>query len=506
MKKNITAVIELASSELRLKIGEKKGDGIKIIEGLSYPLSLGADTFRTGKISYETMYKTAEIINGFLQVTKEYGVEKIYAIATTAVREAANKEYFSDQIKNKTGIDINIIDDNKEKNLINTLMLSVLPQKYTASAAVIHLGAGSISISLMENALLTDTMIIKTGGLRLSNMFDEVGEENYHEVVREYMRPYAEAITTMLPDSLNGVIITGADAELISALCGGKQAAGVVETDKQSFNAFYKQTKEKSPVSLEEKYGISHEKQEIITPSLIICSRILKHSKAEKIIALPITAGESLVLKGLNPTRFSALQASLEQSAIISAWKIAAKYGADTDHTKKVETCALMLFDKLKKLHGLGKRRRFLMQMTAILHNIGKFINQKSHSLHSYNIIRGLDIVGLDDSEKQIMAAVAFFRGNTMPDMKYEEYSSLSPEDRSVVSKLCAILRLAVAVNSGYGEKYDDINIKLKGSKLTITLSTYKNIELEKLIFAARSELFADVFGIKPVLVKRSVI
>lgn len=506
MKKNITAVIELASGELRLKIGEKKGDGIKITEGLSYPLSLGKDTFHTGKISFETMYKTAEIINGFLQVAKEYGVEKLSTIATTAVREAANKDYVSDQIKIKTGVDITIIDDSKEKNLINTLMLSLLPQKYTASAAVIHLGSGNISVSLLEDSLLTDTMIIKTGGLRLSEMFDVVGEDKYPEVVREYLRPYVDGIMNILPESLSAVIITGSDADLISALCGGKPQADVTEIGKQNFSSFYKQTKEKSPAAIEEKFGVSHEKQEILTPALIICNRILKNTSAEKIIALPITAGESLILKMLNPTRFAELNRRLEQSALISAWKIAARYGADSDHTKKVETCALMLFDKLKKLHGLGKRRRFLMQMTAILHNIGKFINPKSHCTHSYNIIKGLDIAGLDDNEKRIIAAAALFHGSVLPDMKYDEYSSLSPEARSVVSKLCAILRLAVAINSGYGDKYDGVTIKLKGNKLTVTLLTYKNIELEKLIFATKAELFTDVFGIKPILAKRSVI
>ncbi|MCC8097472.1 MAG: phosphatase, partial [Eubacterium sp.] len=104
MNKKITAVIEIASNELRLKIGEKKGEGYKLVESLSYPLSLGRDTFHYGKISFESICKAAEIINGFLQVSREYGVEHISAIATTAVREAANKEYVLDQIKVKTGL------------------------------------------------------------------------------------------------------------------------------------------------------------------------------------------------------------------------------------------------------------------------------------------------------------------------------------------------------------------------------------------------------------------
>ena len=116
MNKKSTAVIEIASNELRLKVAEKKGEGVKIIDALSYPLSLGRDTFHYGKISFESICKTADIINGFLQVTKEYGVDDIATIATTAVREATNKEYVLDQIKIKTGLDITVADDSQEKN------------------------------------------------------------------------------------------------------------------------------------------------------------------------------------------------------------------------------------------------------------------------------------------------------------------------------------------------------------------------------------------------------
>jgi exopolyphosphatase/guanosine-5'-triphosphate,3'-diphosphate pyrophosphatase len=175
-------------------------------------------------------------------------------------------------------------------------------------------------------------------------------------------------------------------------------------------------------------------------------------------------------------------------------------------HLGKIEECALMMFDKLKRVHGLDKRERFLLQMTVILHNVGKFINPKAHYIHSYNIINGLDIVGINEDEKRIIATTALYHGSILPDVKYAEYGELSPEHRVLVSKLCAILRLAVAVNSGHGDKYEDINVKLKGNELIVTLVTYKDIELERWSFNSKNEFFADVYGIKAVLNKRSVI
>ncbi len=505
MNKKITAVIEIASNELRLKIGEKKGDGYKIIESLSYPLSLGKDTFHYGKISFESMCKAADIINGFLQVTKEYGVDKISTIATTAVREAKNRDYVLDQIKVKTGLEIDVADDSLEKNYTNMLMFNMLQKKHMASSVVIHLGSGNISISLLENGFLTYTTVLKTGGLRLSEMFEVITPDKYSGVVKEYLKPFIDGIIAALPETIGEVILTGNDVGLISGLCGGKTVDKIIEINKSGFTSFYKQTRELSLGELSEKYSIDVEKQERLMPALVIYNRILKYSKADKIIALPITAGEALILKNLNPGVFDALERRLEENAVISAWKITERYQANPEHTKQVESCSLLIFDRLKKIHGLGKRERFLLHITAILHNIGKFINPKAHSVHSYNIIRGLDIVGINDEEREVIAAAAFFHSSAAPDMKYREYSELSRESRALVSKLCAILRLATAVNIGYG-KYEDINVKLKGNELIITLDTYKDIDLEKLIFTKKSKLFAEVYGIKAVLKKRSVI
>lgn len=505
MKKSM-AVIEIASNELRLKVGEKKGNGVKLVESISYPLSLGKDTFHYGKISFESICKTAEIIKGFLQVTKEYGAERVETIATTAVREATNREYVLDQLHIKTGLDLTVADDSREKNYINTLMFNILPDKYTESAIVVHLGSGNISISLLENNVLTYTQTIKTGGLRLSEMFEEVGVEKYSSVVREYLRSFIDSVLPFIPKNIKNIILTGTDVELMSELCGGEKSEDIIEITKVNFTAFYKQAREKSPSELEEILNIPVDKQEVILPAIVIYNRILKYTGADRLLAVPITAGDAILLSMLNPDRAAVLKKHNESCAITSAWKIAERFNMDIEHLKRIEKCALMIFDRLRKVHGLDKRERFLLNMAVILHNVGKFINPKSHYIHSYNIINGLDIAGVDDEEKLIIATAALYHGSIVPDMKYEEYRNLTSEQRVLVSKLCAVLRLAVAVDSGHTGKYEDINVSLKGSELIITLVTFKDIDLERWTFNSKNEFFEDVYGIRAVLNKRSVI
>ena len=60
--KTIAAVIDIGSKELRLKIAQCGKEGIKYLESLTYNLSLGRDTFDTGKISFEKIDKACDVI------------------------------------------------------------------------------------------------------------------------------------------------------------------------------------------------------------------------------------------------------------------------------------------------------------------------------------------------------------------------------------------------------------------------------------------------------------
>lgn len=59
------------------------------LELLEHPLRIGHEVFTSGRISVETVRRLSEILRGYSQVMKEYGVTEYRAIATTALREAA---------------------------------------------------------------------------------------------------------------------------------------------------------------------------------------------------------------------------------------------------------------------------------------------------------------------------------------------------------------------------------------------------------------------------------
>lgn len=502
------AVIEIASNELRLKIGEKGKNKLKIIDSLTIPISLGRDTFHNDKISFEKVEKTSTTIKNFQTVIKEYGVKKVTAIATTAVREATNKDYILDQIKIKTSINLNVIDDNQEKMYINNMSLHIVDNQYKQSALMVHIGSGNIGISVIENGNIISTQNIRVGSLRLSELFEDMFDSSgrYSLIIEEYLQTFIDSIELDIPKNIKYFITTGNEISMLSSLCDAKNNNNCLIIKKENFSKVYKDIKTKTPEQIAHDYNITVDKADVLFPAVIIYNKLLKYTKAEQIFSPPISLSDALLYEMLYPEQAKEMTSNLNKSTIISADNIAKKFNIDSQYYQNVKNFSTKIYDKLKKVHGLGSRERLLLQISAMLQNIGKYVNVKEHYFHSYNIIKGCNIVGLSEYEIDVIANICLYHSRITPSLDHENYSRLETRERVLVSKLCSILRLADSLNRSHNSKFDDIDVKLSDDELIITIKTYKNIELEEWSFYKKSKLFEEVFGIKAIIKKKKVI
>jgi len=124
------AVIDIGSSSIKLIIGERDEDSVKILESLKNVLPIGKQTFFKGRISQELINQTISFLEKYKQVLKEYEVTNVRVIATTAVREAANKDIFLDTVTRKTGFTIEIFNVGDVIYYIDTYLSKKLKKAY----------------------------------------------------------------------------------------------------------------------------------------------------------------------------------------------------------------------------------------------------------------------------------------------------------------------------------------------------------------------------------------
>ena len=149
----------------------------------------------------------------------------------------------------------------------------------------------------------------------------------------------------------------------------------------------------------------------------------------------------------------------------------------------------------------MGKRERLLLEIGALLHEVGNFISGPGHHRHAHYIISATPILGLNDQEVQVVANVARYHRKAPPDLSHESYAALSERARAQVRALSAILRLADALDHDHRQHVLGVSVKTKDSQLTVKARTRGDVTLDEWSVGEKGgDLFKEEFDLKPVL------
>jgi exopolyphosphatase/guanosine-5'-triphosphate,3'-diphosphate pyrophosphatase len=187
---------------------------------------------------------------------------------------------------------------------------------------------------------------------------------------------------------------------------------------------------------------------------------------------------------------------ALRASIIQSARTIGERYSYEEEHAEQVAELAVRLFDALQDGHGLQPRHRLLLQVAALLHEVGVFVSNRAHHKHSYYLIANAEILGLRREDIGIVAHVARYHRRSMPKTSHLDYMALPPQQRMVVNKLAAILRVADCLDRGHMGRVKDPEIEVQGRELVIYVPGAGDLSLERLALGEKADLMEDIFGL----------
>lgn len=513
-KAEIIAGIDIGSHALRMKIAEiNENRQSKALELLRYPISLGKDTFALGKVRFETVDETCDVLKGFKKLMGDYGIKAYRAVATSAIREAENKDYIVDQIKLKTGLDIDVISNAEERYLTyKSIRENLLDHQRVREqgAMIVDIGSGSIEISVYKNNHLALTQNIKLGSLRLREVLSCIEHRtlNFPRILEEYITSSTDCLDIWKEDKpFKNFIALGGEIRVISQLCNKtKDYDKLKYIRKEDFYQLYEELLDKSSHYMIKNYGVSQERADIVLPSMMIFKKFFDTTHA-KGLHVPLISIRDGIISDMIDQRFNTQRKiDFMEDILSSAHHMAQKYEYDTAHAKDVEKKALCIFDELDSLHGLGQRERFLLRLSATLHDIGKFISPTNHYIHSYNIIRASSLLGISLEEIEIIANVARYHSKQIPQWNHENFRKLSEKNRVIVAKLVAMIRLADSLDRSHRQKIKELKIELKEKEIIFRVDSTEDILLEEWTFETKAEFFKEVFGMTPILkIKRKI-
>ena len=193
--------------------------------------------------------------------------------------------------------------------------------------------------------------------------------------------------------------------------------------------------------------------------------------------------------------------AEFRNQIIRSAISLGRKYDVDETHARNVAELSRRLFDQLSDEHQLDSRHEVILFAAALLHEVGMIINIRSNHKHALYLIRNSELFGLSKGELLCVGLVARYHRRAYPQPSHEGYGTLAQEERVVVAKLAAILRLAIALDDTRSGRIREIECVREGKRLIIHVPGVDDVSLEQIAMRENSGLFRDVFGL-PVLLR----
>jgi exopolyphosphatase / guanosine-5'-triphosphate,3'-diphosphate pyrophosphatase len=193
------AAIDIGSNAMRLLITyivEQEGKESQFNKNslVRVPIRLGQDSFTVGEISDENIDRMIDAMKAFRLLMKVHKVEKYKALATSAMREAYNGKEVVEIIKEKAGVEIEIIDGKKEAIIIASTDLHYL-LKSDKTYLYVDVGGGSTEFSLFSNGKIVVSKSFKAGTVRfLNKMVSNIVWEEMEKWIKTNTQDYDEVI------------------------------------------------------------------------------------------------------------------------------------------------------------------------------------------------------------------------------------------------------------------------------------------------------------------------
>lgn len=299
---NIAAGIDIGSNSVRLLIASVEENKIKeIIYQEKATTRLASNITTTGILADGPFNKTIKVLMNFKKQIEKYKVEKVVAVATSAIREAKNGIDFVNAAKN-VGVNISIITGNEEGELEYLGVTAGLSN--IENPLIIDVGGGSTEIIHLNNNKSVVAESYKIGVVKLADMFDFVN------TTTENIEPCANYISDIfkdvyIPDNISNFIVTAGTATTIAAI-----SQGMIEYDwtkinghKIAIDEFKNLLHKISTTPYNERInikGMDKGREDLIIPGSLVILDILKRTKCTELIVSDFGLREGAVVRAAN--------------------------------------------------------------------------------------------------------------------------------------------------------------------------------------------------------------
>ena len=497
------AAIDVGSNSVRQIVADVTPEGvITVVDEMKEAPRLGADLDGTGMLAAEAMVRAAEAIGRMATLARQLGATRIEAVATSAVRDAANAHEFLARVRQEAGLQIRVIGGEDEARLS---YLSALAHFDLAvgRTVVMDIGGGSLELALAAEGVLDDLISLPFGALRLTERYLRDGStpralKRLRQDVRDGLRDVIKR------KDWRGAQLIGSGgtftnlASIHLARHGMLAARNVHATvvPRVDVEHILDSLAAMTAAERREVDGLTPERADIIVAGFAVAAEVLARLESREMTVSRYGIREGLLLE---LARVEPAVADPGAARERSVREFAERCHYEEMHARQVRRLALSLFDALGARLGCAPEERDALADAALLHDVGYHINYDRHHKHSYHLIVHAELLGIAPGEQVVIANVARYHRGARPKRKHRNFGELDKSLRDRVERLSAILRIADGLDRGHVGAVADVRVRWLQRAIRITPTAAPDagaLRLELWGAHRKSRLLARVAGV----------
>lgn len=291
------AAIDLGTNSMRLMLCEVVGKKFRTKSKEVITTRIGKDMGHKGLLTEKAMAKNIEAIKYFKKRAEEYGAEKTIIFATSAIRDAANKDLFLERVKDETGLDIMVLNGEEEAEVG---MLGASYGFEDENLLVIDVGGGSTELVLGSEDKILYSTSINAGAVRMTEKYvksNPIQQSDIQELEKSLETLFSDALNQLKEKKIDKVLAIGGTATTAASIF---HKARVYDWElihntilNKTFLDNLFETLKSMP--LKERYnikGLQKERADIIPAGIFIILYVLEKLNKEQVI---ISENDNLV-------------------------------------------------------------------------------------------------------------------------------------------------------------------------------------------------------------------
>lgn len=495
----VLAAVDIGSNSVRLSIAELRRGRLVSLHQDREVTRLGEGVFKDGNLDPQAMARSLKVLRRFHRTVQSYAVDRTRVVATSALRDSNNGRVFAEWVKSATGWKLEIISGLEEGRLIHLGLLAQL-RTPPSRMLLIDLGGGSCELTFSARGHIKEIVTLPLGAVRLTQEFIRSDPPAPEELAR--LRDFIAEETTRIPRQLtrSTVRVAIATSGTAAALAGAAQSLKLGRT-QVSQKAMAKLARRLAKMTERQRAairGINSKRAEIVIAGAAVYTHLMDACglRAFRYSSLGLRDG-ILAQMAADYDQGTPSHRQLESDRQDILLHTSKRYGADPVHAQHVRMLAWSFFDQTRSMHGLTKNFREWIGAAAMLYEVGSYVNPAGRHRHAFYIVSHSELFGYTPLQRQIIATIARFQGNSKPQLRDRLIKILPAPIRSDVIKATCILRVARALNQGRRQAVEAIRIAARDGRLIISVKPRRRATVDLELWAVEKEVpyFREVFG-----------